>query len=427
MGTVKQVVEKNNATTVQAKKEKQVQAKTIESDDVESKEDLRSHIKVLKKENKKLKNQCHEYFDDVSKLKLKSKELIVHSDTQMKEGNSKVTELQTELKREKEKVTKLKVDGELLRDENEQLNEKNTDLKKRVWYFKKVEKPELIKLLNDRDKEIENLKRETDIFQNDCDEILLQQDDEEPEEITLDEGGDFQQNTNKFKPSKQKNNKETKVHEEITLDEDDTNPEIQQVTDKIEVLPNPTKHIDEITLENGIAKISIEETSNKHVNEKENKNTENQGKRKRETSVDQETITETKRQKPLEAKKSEDLIDNFIKGLSEKLSQKEKYNETQDGQRSSLNEIKSDLIQKTKRKRKLYNSFKDDFMDECGEIQNVEKRTKQGPTLLTELAENERSRDFDTDLVNKVEYENVHEKHTQGEGVGKFSFLIEQE
>merc|ERR1712129_487907 len=199
MGTVKQVVEKNNATTVQAKKEKQVQAKTIESDDVESKEDLRSHIEVLKKENEKLKNQCNEHFDDVSKLKLKSKELIVHSDTQMKEGNSKVTELQTELKREKEKVTKLKVDGELLRDENGQLNEKNTDLKKRVWYFKKVEKPELIKLLNDRDKEIENLKRETDIFQNDCDEILLRQDDEEPEEITLDEGDDFLTNTNKFK------------------------------------------------------------------------------------------------------------------------------------------------------------------------------------------------------------------------------------
>merc|ERR1712129_207691 len=403
MGTVKQVVEKNNATTVQAKKEKQVQAKTIESDDVESKEDLRSHIKVLKKENKKLKNQCNEYFDDVSKLKLKSKELIVHSDTQMKEGNSKVTELQTELKREKEKVTKLKVDGELLRDENEQLNEKNTDLKKRVWYFKKVEKPELIKLLNDRDKEIENLKRETDIFQNDCDEILLRQDDEEPEEITLDEGDDFLTNTNKIKPSKKKNNKETKVPEEITLDEDDTNPEIKQVTDEIEVLPNPTKHIDEITLENGIAEISIEETSNKRVNEQENKNTENHGKRKRETSFDQETITETKRLKPLEAKKSEDLIDNFIKGLSEKLSEKkDNYNEAQDVQRSSLNENKSDSTPKTKRKRKLYNSFKDDFMDECGEIQNVEKRTKQGPTLLTELAENERSRDFVTDLDNKV-------------------------
>merc|ERR1712129_503085 len=376
----KEVVEKSNAKKVQAKKEKQIQAKAIASDDVETKEDLRSHIEVLKKDNEKLKNLCNEYFDDVSKLKLKSKELIVHSDTQMKEGNLKVTELQIELNKEKEKVTKLKVDGELLRDENEQLNEKNTDLKKRVWYFKKVEKPELIKLLNDRDKEIENLKRETDIFQNDCDEILLQQDDEEPEEITLDEGGDFQQNTNKFKPSKQKNNKETKVHEEITLDEDDTNPEIQQVTDKIEVLPNPTKHIDEITLENGIAKISIEETSNKHVNEKEDKNTENYGKRKRETSFDQETITETKRLKPLEAKKSEDLIDNFIKRLSEKLSEKkDNYNEAQDVQRSSLNENKSDSTPKTKRKRKLYNSFKDDFMDECGEIQNVEKKNKTRP------------------------------------------------
>merc|ERR1712129_516006 len=193
----KEVVEKSNAK--KAKKEKHIQAKAIASDDVETKEGLRSHIEVLQKENKKLKKQCNEYFDDVSKLKLKSKELIVHSDTQMKEGNLKVTELQIELKKEKEKVPKLKVDGELLRDENEQLNEKNTDLKKRVWYFKKVEKPELIKLLNDRDKEIENLKRETDIFQNDCDEILLQQDDEEPEEITLDEGGDFQQNTDKFK------------------------------------------------------------------------------------------------------------------------------------------------------------------------------------------------------------------------------------
>merc|ERR1712129_562179 len=98
----KEVVEKSNAKKVQAKKERQVQAKAIASDDVETKEDLRSHIEVLKK-------QCHEYFDDVSKLKLKSKELIVHSDTQMKEGNLKVTELQTELKKEKEKVTKLKV------------------------------------------------------------------------------------------------------------------------------------------------------------------------------------------------------------------------------------------------------------------------------------------------------------------------------
>merc|ERR1712129_587268 len=135
----KEVVEKSNAKKVQAKKDRQVQPKAIASDDVETKEDLRSHIEVLKKENEKLKKQCNEYFGDVSKLKLKSKELIVHSDTQMKEGNLKVTELQTELKREKEKVTKLKVDGELLRDENEQLNEKNTDLKKRVWYFKKVE------------------------------------------------------------------------------------------------------------------------------------------------------------------------------------------------------------------------------------------------------------------------------------------------
>merc|ERR1712129_209115 len=125
----KEVVEKSNAKKVQAKKERQVQAKAIASDDVETKEDLRSHIEVLKKENEKLKKQCHEYFDDVSKLKLKSKELIVHSDTQMKEGNLKETELQTELKKEKEKVTKLKVDEELLRDENEQLNEKNTDLK----------------------------------------------------------------------------------------------------------------------------------------------------------------------------------------------------------------------------------------------------------------------------------------------------------
>merc|ERR1712129_398844 len=183
----KEVVEKSNAKKVQAKKERQVQAKAIASDDVETKEDLRSHIEVLKKENEELKKQCNEYFDDVSKLKLKSKELIVHSDTQMKEGNLRVTELQIELNKEKEKVTKLKVDGELLRDENEQLNEKNTDLKKRVWHFKKVEKPELIKLLNARDKEIENLKKESDIFQNDCDEILLQQDDEEPEEITLDD------------------------------------------------------------------------------------------------------------------------------------------------------------------------------------------------------------------------------------------------
>merc|ERR1712129_321260 len=259
----KEVVEKSNAK--KAKKEKHIQAKAIASDDVETKEDLRSHIEVLKKENEKLKKQCHEYFDDVSKLKLKSKELIVHSDTQMKEGNLKVTELQTELNKEKEKVTKLKVDGELLRDENEQLNEKTTDLKKRVWHFKKVEKPELIKLLNARDKEIENLKKESDIFQNDCDELLLQQDDEEPEEITLEEGEDFQTNTRKFKPSKKKNNKETKVPEEITLDEDDTNPEIQQITDEIEVLPNPIKHIDEITLENGIAEISFEETTKKHV------------------------------------------------------------------------------------------------------------------------------------------------------------------
>merc|ERR1719222_1065012 len=81
-----------------------------------------------------------------------------------------------------------------------------------------------------------------------------------------------------------------------------------------------------------------------------------------------------------------------------------------DGNQSGNLESESEGGKSGKRKRKLFNSFCDDLMDENGEVHPQVKRSRKSLEVMADVAVFDKSREFNPNLNQSIEYEDVHDK-----------------
>ena len=332
--------------------------------------DGQNQIGVLGKEILGLKTKC----ESLSKenLQLKVEKRMSEEETRRVMDDSKSIRKQLEASRvDQEKKSDCDDCGNKA-EKITKLEKENHDLKQHNWHLKMVKLPHYVKLLHKKDEEIAELdSRNQGATPKNCDENLLQEKEKDrPEEITLDEEDD---------------------------DDDDDICEINivpvpQIPFVVNVdLAEKPDDKSEIMLISQNKTSSEGNTSRIEKDRKQSEKTQfNEIIDSMMQTSDGSAIKEEERSPVLAPKRSdhENMIDDLMLNLSQKAKANEEAKKMskkadnakldQDTSNSALEresvgkreniERESEGNKSAKRKRKLFNSFCDDLMDEQGEI-----------------------------------------------------------
>ena len=357
-----------------------------------NKVDVLENIRSKVSQTKEKGNQI-----DLLELKTKHEDLFnenVELKTEIQKSEEKTKRMMDDLKLMCQQIEASRVDQEKKLESTDEkikkLEKENHDLKQHNWHLKMVKLPHYVKLLHQKDEEIAELESRNQVgYLKDCAENLLKEKDK-PEEITLDEDDDDDICEIDIEPVSKPSLPHV-VNLDLEADNGEDKSEILLIGQKKEGTSDGTFKLEERKLSEKTQLTGIIDAMMQ---------TPDAGSTIKKEEVSGSSTDDTE----MLINDTENLINDFMLNLSQKVKAKKASTKVEarkvddytpqnytksDGNNHEIEkesdggeeresgggiEKESDGGKSAKKKRKLFNSFCDDLMDENGEVHHQVKK-----------------------------------------------------
>ena len=351
-------------------------------------ENIRSKVSKTKEKGNQI---------DLLELKTKHEDLFnenVELKTEIQKSEEKTKRMMDDLKLMCQQIEASRVDQEKKLESTDEkikkLEKENHDLKQHNWHLKMVKLPHYVKLLHQKDEEIAELESRNQVgYLKDCAENLLKEKDK-PEEITLDEDDDDDICEIDIEPVSKPSLPHV-VNLDLEADNGEDKSEILLIGQKKEGTSDGTFKLEERKLSEKTQLTGIIDAMMQ---------TPDAGSTIKKEEVSGSSTDDTE----MLINDTENLINDFMLNLSQKVKAKKASTKVEarkvddytpqnytksDGNNHEIEkesdggeeresgggiEKESDGGKSAKKKRKLFNSFCDDLMDENGEVHHQVKK-----------------------------------------------------